>query len=134
MCWTSASRFPSRGADDSVGRHGGARGATRTYGYTLLAPVDATHLLAHHLAKSALEEGHERARHLVAQTIDRYLSMTQGYQKYGTNRFINQQTGEEELAPIDRNTSDAERAKYGVPPLAELLKQFPEQKKPAGSP
>lgn len=92
------------------------------------------YLLAHHLASSAFEEGYQRARHLVAQTIDRYLSMTQGYQKYGTNRFINQQTGEEELTPIDRNTTDAERAKYGVAPLAELLKQFPEQKKPARSP
>lgn len=93
------------------------------------------YLLAHHLANRAFEAGYEEARHLVAQTIDRYLSMTQGYQKYGTNRFINQETGREELAPIDRNTSDAERAKYGVAPLAELLKQFPEQpRKPSPSP
>jgi len=63
---------------------------------------------------------------LVAQSIDRYLSVTTGRQKYGTNRFINQRTGAEELAPIDRATSDAERARYGVAPLAELLKRFPE--------
>jgi hypothetical protein len=59
--------------------------------------------------------------------------MTKGYQKYGTQRFNNQATGAEELAPIDRQTTDSERAKYGVRPLAELLKQFPERqpRKPA---
>ena len=85
------------------------------------------YLLAHYLAKSAFESGFNKARYLVAQTIDRYLSFTKGYQKYGTNRVINQVTGKEELVPIDRKTSDAERAKYGVPPLSELLKTFPEQ-------
>lgn len=84
------------------------------------------YLLAHYLAKTAFEAGHEEGRVLVAQTIDRYLSMTEGFQKYGTNRFINQSNGREELAPIDRSTSDAERARYGVAPLAELLSQFPE--------
>jgi hypothetical protein len=87
------------------------------------------YLLAHHLATSAYETGYADARFLVAQTIDRYLSLTEGVQKYGTNRFINQTTGAEEWAPIDRNTTDAERAKYGVPPLEVLLRQFPEQKK-----
>ncbi len=84
------------------------------------------YLLAHHLAKAAFEAGDSTARHLVAQTIDRFLSLTEGYQKYGTNRFINQTTGKEELAYIDRATTDAERATYGVAPLADLLKQFPE--------
>ena len=94
---------------------------------TSLSPDN--YLLAHHLAVAAFEAGYEKARFLVPQTIDRYLSLTEGHQKYGTNRFINQETGAEEWAPIDRNTTDAERAKYGVPPLAVLLKQFPEQKK-----
>ena len=39
-------------------------------------------------------------------------------------RITNQVSGREELVPIDRKTSDAERDKYGVPPLAELLKTF----------
>ena len=85
------------------------------------------YLLAHELAKSAFEAGYADARYLVPQTIDRYLSMTEGRQKYGTSRINNQQTGAEEYPPIDRNTTDAERAKYGVRPLAELLKQYPEQ-------
>ena len=91
------------------------------------------YLLAHHLANSAFEAGYANARYLVPQTIDRYLSMTEGRQKYGTSRINNQETGAEEYPPIDRNTTDAERAKYGVRPLAELLKQYPEQapKKPS---
>ena len=87
------------------------------------------YLLAYHLFKSAFEAGHKDARILVASSLDRYLGFTQGYQKYGTNRVINQDTGKEELVPIDRKTSDEERAKYGVPPLAELLKRYPEQVK-----
>jgi len=94
----------------------------------LVALSPDNYLLGHYLAKSAFEEGHQPARALVAQTIDRYLSLTTGCQKYGTNRFINQQTGAEELAPVDRNTTDEERARYGVPPLATLLKQYSEQK------
>jgi hypothetical protein len=85
------------------------------------------YLLAHHLAKSAFEAGYKKARSLVALTIDRYLTFTKGHQKYGTSRVNNQATGKEELVPIDRETSDSERAKYGVLPLAELLKKYPEQ-------
>jgi hypothetical protein len=93
----------------------------------LVSTSPDNYLLAHHLFKTAYEAGHKDSRYLVAASIDRYLNMTEGYQKYGTQRMINQETGKEELAPIDRKTTDAERAKYGVPPLAELLKKFPEQ-------
>ena len=85
------------------------------------------YLLAHYLSKESFEAGYKDARVLVADSIDRYLSMTQGYQKYGTNTFIDQKTGKEEFPPIDRKTTDAERAIYGVAPLAELLQQHPEQ-------
>ncbi|WP_263380747.1 hypothetical protein [Granulicella paludicola] len=85
------------------------------------------YLMAHYLFISAYEGGYKDARYLIAASIDRYLSFTEGYQKYGTNRVNNQVTGKEELVPIDRKTTDEERAKYGVPPLSELLKQFPEQ-------
>jgi hypothetical protein len=100
-------------------------------GEKLVSRSADNYLLAHHLASAAFEAGHADAKYLVPQTIDRYLSMTKGIQKYGTNRFFNQATGAEEWAPIDRTTTDAERAKYGVPPLATLLAQFPEQKPPA---
>jgi hypothetical protein len=105
-------------------------------GEKLIGKSPDNYLLAHHLAVEAFKAGRKDAAFLVAQTIDRYLSITQGVQKYGTNRFYNQQTGEEELPPIDRKTTDAERAKYGVPPLARLLKQYHEMAppKPATTP
>ena len=93
----------------------------------LVSKSPDNYLLAHNLFKSAFEAGYKEARYLVAASIDRYLSFTEGYQKYGTNRIVNQETGKEELVPIDRKTPDSERAKYGVPPLSTLLKQFPEQ-------
>ena len=92
----------------------------------LAAKSPNDYLLGHYLARRAFERGYPPAGLLSAQTIDRFLSMTQGYQKYGTNRFINQATGAEELAPIDRSVTDEERSRYGVPPLAELLKRYPE--------
>jgi hypothetical protein len=85
------------------------------------------YLLAHFLFQGAYDGGYKDALYLIAASLDRYLGMTEGYQKYGTNREFNQKTGKEEWVPIDRKTTDAERAKYGVAPLAELLKQYPEQ-------
>src|SRR5581483_3811696 len=70
------------------------------------------YLLAHYLFKSALEADYQDARYLVAASIDRYLMSTEGRQKYGTQRVINQETGKEELVPIDRKTPNSERAKY----------------------
>jgi hypothetical protein len=88
------------------------------------------YLLAHYLFQSAYDGGYKDALYLIAAAMDRYLSMTEGTQKYGTNREFNQKTEKEEWVPIDRKTTDAERAKYGIPPLAELLKQYPEQATP----
>ena len=93
----------------------------------LVSKSPDNYLLAHHLFQSAFAGGYKDARYLITASIDRYLSMTEGYQKYGTNRIINQATGKEEWVPIDRKTPDSERAKYGVLPLAELLKRYPEQ-------
>jgi hypothetical protein len=86
------------------------------------------YLLAHHLFKQAFEEGLVAAGYLTAASMDRYLTFTLGTQRYGTNRLIDQDTGEEVLVPIDRSVSDEERAKYGVPPLRELLARYPERK------
>jgi len=95
---------------------------------SLVSSNPENYLLAHYLFKAAFEDGYEDARYLVAASIDRYLSFTKGYQRYGTNRVINQKTGIEELIPIDRQTTDKERKKYGVPSLEESLAQYPEQK------
>lgn len=92
------------------------------------------HLLAHHLFLGALEGGVESAAQLAAAAIDRYLASTVGTQKYGTNRVINQETGREELVPVDRTVTDEERKRFGVPPLEELLRRFPEQARPTAGP
>jgi hypothetical protein len=97
-------------------------------GKQLVSISPDNYLLAHYLFKESFEAGYAPARIMVANSIDRYLSMTEGRQKYGTNWITNQETGKDELVPIDRATPDSERAKYGVRLLAELLKQYPEQK------
>lgn len=94
----------------------------------LVSKSPYNYLLAHYLAKQSFEGGYKEAGYIVAATMDRFLSFTEGHQKYGTNRIVNQETGKEELVPIDRSVPDSERARYGVPPLAELLKSYPEQK------
>lgn len=81
------------------------------------------HYLAYRLAASAASDGLESARYLSAVTYDRYTWMTIGVQKYGTqSTWVNNQ---EVWVAIDSTTSDAERAKFDVPPLAELLDKMP---------
>ncbi|WP_196140814.1 hypothetical protein [Aliikangiella sp. G2MR2-5] len=86
------------------------------------------YLLAHLLVKSAIKQGAKGAELLYAQTIDRYLAMTQGTQKYGTNVLVDLETGEQYYPEIDRSVSDEERAKYGVDKLEVLLARHPERK------
>lgn len=89
------------------------------------------YLLAHLLAKEALAAGLDDAKYMVAQSIDRFLSFTQGRQLYGTSQLVDLETGEAYLPQIDRSITDAERAAHGVPPLSTLLKQAPERPAPA---
>ena len=79
------------------------------------------HYLAYQLSKAAYRQGSEKARRYIALTYDRYSWMAFGYQKYGTqSTFIDDQ---EVWVKIDTKTSDEERVKYNIAPLAELLKQ-----------
>ncbi len=94
----------------------------------LVAMSPENFLLAHYLAGQAFAEGYDGAAWLMAATLDRYLSLTVGYQKYGTNVFVDLDTGVEYRPYIDRATTDAERAALGVPPLAELLATLPERR------
>lgn len=94
----------------------------------LMSVSPENYLLAHHLAKAAHAAGLKQAGVLVASTIDRYLSFTEGRQRYGTNQLVDLESGESYLPEIDRSVSDEERASLGVPPLATLLKQAPERK------
>lgn len=90
------------------------------------------YLLAHHLAKAALVAGLDEAKTMVAVTIDRYLSFTEGRQLYGTSQLVDIESGETYLPEIDRSISDEERAKLGIPPLVTILKQAPERKPVGG--
>jgi hypothetical protein len=85
-------------------------------------PDRASFLRAHALAKRAAELGSTRpARWLAAAAYDRWL-MTGGLpQKYGTQyRSAN---GGWVLHEVDPTTSDEERARWDVPPLAEALRR-----------
>jgi hypothetical protein len=93
-------------------------------GDDMVSASPENYYLGHCLAASSLEKGHEEARLLVAQTIDRYSYYTTGQQKYGTHRTIDFETGQEILAPVDSTVTDQERAKYGVPALADLQKMY----------
>ena len=97
----------------------------RYCGEKLVSSSPENYYLAHKLACESLKMGNEQARQLVAATIDRYLVYTKGIQKYGTQRGYNSETGQEYLLSIDSTTTDAERKKYGVPPLNELKKKYP---------
>jgi hypothetical protein len=66
-------------------------------------------LLAHYLFLRAIEEGEASAKYLAAASMDRYLSFTEGIQKYGTNRIIDPKTEEELLVPIGRSCCSATR-------------------------
>jgi hypothetical protein len=85
--------------------------------------ADRSHFLrAHELAKRAAELGSTRhARWLAAAAYDRWL-MTGGLpQKYGTQyRFA---SGRWVLHEVDPTTSDEERARWDVPPLAGALRR-----------
>jgi hypothetical protein len=83
------------------------------------------YFLAYQLCKSAADAGDTTALYFSAVTLDRYLAMTAGYQKYGTQKFYDEKTDAMLWAPIDSTTTDAERAKYNIKPLSELLKEAP---------
>jgi hypothetical protein len=82
----------------------------------------ANYLRAHELAKRAAEFGSTRpARWLAAAAYDRWLMSGGLPQKYGTQyRFAN---GRWVLHEVDPTTSDEERARWDVPPLAEALRR-----------
>ena len=73
---------------------------------------------ANQLAKIALDAGYEEAGWIYAATLDRYLMSLGELQKFGTQ--YTRVEGELKLYPVDPTTTDAERARYNVPPLSEI--------------
>lgn len=79
---------------------------------------------AHQFAKKAVKLGNSSACWLMAATLDRWLLSTGKAQKYGT-QFRKDKNGKWQLAlPVDKNTTDEERARYGVPALSQAIEKF----------
>ena len=87
-----------------------------------MAGGEADCLLAFYMARNAAEKGMGDARYLAARCIDRYMVTSGQLQRFGT-QVVKGPDGKFELAPYDPNTSDEERAEWGVPPLQELMEQ-----------
>ncbi len=80
--------------------------------------------LANQLAERAVSKGSNEAKWLYAATLDRYLMKQGKPQKFGT-QFVKVGPGgivggegTWQLYPVDPATTDEERARYNVPPLA----------------
>jgi hypothetical protein len=79
---------------------------------------------AHVLAKEAVGLGLRRARWLAAATYDRWLMYQGRPQKYGTQ--IVPDGKRQRVWDVEPATSDAERAEWGVPSLAEMQRRAEE--------
>lgn len=67
-----------------------------------------------------MNTGYEGARWIYAASLDRYFRSIGEPQKFGTQFIV--VNGQWELQPYDPVTTDEERKKYNVPPLAQQLK------------
>lgn len=76
---------------------------------------------AHELAKKGAELGYRQARWLAAAAYDRWLMRQEKPQKYGTQYRADGDRWK--LWDVDPATTDAERAEWGVPPLALALQK-----------
>lgn len=80
--------------------------------------------LSNQLAEKSMGMGNHDARWLYAASLDRYLMTLGKPQKFGTQYVKDDKNGKWELYSVDAATTDAERARYDVPPLAETQKQL----------
>ncbi len=94
-----------------------AAAATLLLPSSVVAEVDVAHALA--LAAMATEPS---ARSLAATAYDRLRMLAGKPQKFGTQVTLVE--GHAELWPVDPTTTDSERAKWGLPTLAELLRRM----------
>jgi hypothetical protein len=76
--------------------------------------------LAQKLAVKAALAGEPRAKAIMAQAMDKQALQENRPQPYGTQYVFLPERGVWILHDIDPETTDAERAEVGVPPLAEL--------------
>lgn len=74
------------------------------------------------LAGESMRRGYRKARYLYAAAVDRLRLKQRKKQKYGT-QSRRELGGKWKIAPVDPATTDAERKRYDVPPLAKIRKQ-----------
>ena len=79
---------------------------------------------AYTLARWGAEMGDPRARWMAAAACDRWLMYLGRPQKYGTNYVSDGKR--QRLWDVDPTTTDAERARWDVPPLAEQIRKAEE--------
>lgn len=79
---------------------------------------------AHQLALKAAELGHPDARWLAAAALDRWLVVQGQPQRYGT-QYLSDGV-RQRLMDVDPATTDEERARWNVPPLAEQRRKAEE--------
>lgn len=79
---------------------------------------------AYELAKRGSELGYPPCRWLVAAAYDRWLMKQGKPQMYGTQYILKE--GQWTLYEIDPTTTDAQRAEWNVPPLAQALQRVEE--------
>ena len=91
-------------------------------GFILQHSMCNSHIkLANTLAAAAIDRGDENAKWLYAASMDRYLVGEGKPQKYGTQFAM--RDGKPVQYPVDPGVTDAERAKYNVLPLSEIIKR-----------
>lgn len=73
--------------------------------------------LARKLAKLSSASGHKKALWLFAAITDRILMLEKKPQKYGTQFVKKSSKGRWKLYPVNKRTTDKQRAEYNVPPL-----------------
>lgn len=83
----------------------------------------AHYQLTRQLAQQAMQLNAPGANWIYAASTDRWLRALNKPQKYGTQYLCIGGSDVGELQPYDPATTDAERAEYGVPPLAEALER-----------
>jgi len=75
---------------------------------------------ARELAAEAARKGHPVGLWLTAATWDRWLMQAGQPQRFGTQYKFDEATKKMRLYPVDPSVTDAERERWGFPPLAEI--------------
>jgi hypothetical protein len=111
-----------RGRVDELLTEGRARTGNDLFAAAMVFQHGVTrdsYLRAHELAKQAVELGCERAKWLVAASLDRWLMHGDQPQRFGTQ--YRPEEGRWVLWPVDPSTTDEERAALNVAPLEKAL-------------